>query len=69
MNTCKTCTYWKKQPPRGSWIASVVSEGLCGRIFEGSRQEGAAAETFNHHGDDSGLMTAPDFGCLHFERE
>lgn len=55
---CGNCKWWGKQPPGSTWRDT---EGVCGRIYEEST---APAETFNHWGDDSGLMTAADFGCV-----
>ena len=69
MITCDQCKHWKKQPPKGDWLEGTIQEGVCSKIFEGSRSEGSKAETFNHWGDDSGLKTDADFGCAHAEIE
>ena len=65
---CADCRHWKSQPSGEGWTAETIENGVCGKISEGSRSEGAKAETFNHWGDDSGLMTDPDFSCIHGER-
>lgn len=63
MKTCSTCKWWKKQPPGGYWVQEFLDKGMCGGIYENGMRDGAKAETFDHWGDDSGLMTKPDFGC------
>jgi hypothetical protein len=64
MTLCQNCRHWKTQPPDGQWLESLIQSGVCGRIFEGPYGSIDKAVTFNHHGDDSGLITAPDFGCV-----
>lgn len=67
MTTCKDCRFWKQQPPSGQWTEETLASGICGKICEQSRDTGALAETINHFGDDSGLSTDPNFGCIHGE--
>jgi len=45
-------------------VKEVIDHGVCGKIYEDAIKNGMKAETFNHWGDDSGLITAPDFGCV-----
>lgn len=63
--TCKTCKHWVAHTP-GYSVPQDWRQ--CERIRQSDeRQSGDTAVTFDPDVNASGLLTAPDFGCVLWE--
>ncbi len=66
MNTCKTCKWWNGANQKNSYCGLPMLEQF---TFEpgGYRIPADAVYAVDRGGDVAGLLTGPDFGCVHHE--
>jgi hypothetical protein len=70
MNTCKTCKHWDTSQPEDFGVYHGDSHFPCERndgTVQIAQAHGAYTSTFD--GSHPGLVTGPDFGCIHWEKK
>jgi hypothetical protein len=65
---CKDCRFWDTD--KSDWTLRKLEDNqkVCLRIVGDTEKEPLGiAYTIGHYGEDSGLVTRADFGCVLFE--